>query len=261
MPLMTYEEYAKIEYEHEIPYTFILNYDPNYLFYFGEEHSYDPSDKQWAIENNFWLEFIKKTDEHKRIVFVEGGIRPVETTEEESIRKYGGMGFVTYLASKNSIDTYSPEPNQKEQRVVLEKSFSKKEIQYYFFARQIPQWHRHQNPKLDFEKYINVYLEGQRKSSGWVDFDFSLDSMKKIHKEIFETNFNQDDVEFFSSITTPVELRTVVNKVARSCSNIRNVHIVSEIQKYLNNGYSVYVQYGCTHAIMQEPLLRELIKA
>lgn len=258
MPLMTYEEYEKIEYTHPVPYKFVLDFNSNLLYFFGEDHSYDPNNTQWLNEKSFWQDFIEKTKGQKRIAFVEGGKPPVETSEQEAIIKSGGGGFITYIANKENIEIFCPEPSMAEERALLEKRFTKEQIQYYYFARLIPQWHRKQEPRPEFNKFINDYLNYHKRQSGWTDLDFSFESMKNIHKDIFKTEFNKNDVEFFKNITTPVETKTVVNQVSRMCSNIRDTYIVEKIQQYLKNNYSVYVQYGCTHAVRQEPLLREL---
>lgn len=257
MPLMSYDEYHKIR--HNIPYKLLLKSGSNSLYYFGERHSFDPKNEQWIEEKEFWQDFLKNTTNQKRIIFTEGGIRPVEESEEQSILKHGGMGLATYLASQENIDTYSPEPSEKYERNELEKNFSKEEIQYYYFARIVYQWGLKEEPKPDFEEYVKTYLDSDKKESGWYDFDFSLESMKKIHNKLFNTPFNEKDTDFFYNIINPVVLKTVVNKVSRMSSDIRDRYIVSEIKKYISEGYSIFAQYGCSHVVIQEPLLRELL--
>jgi len=256
MPLMSYEEYKKNK--HPTPYWFSVQFGTRFLYYFGEEHSYDPSNIQWIEEKKIWLEFIKRSKLSKRIVFVEGGRRPVEQTQTDSILNHGGMGFITFLAHKEKISTFSPEPDSRWSRQLLQKQFSRKHIQYYYFARTVHQWSRKQNPKPRFEEYINEYLMQDKYESKWNGFDFSLENMKKIHKDIFGEDFNHSNTEFFAAIVTPVDLTTVINKVARANSKIRNEYIVQEIQKYIIEGYSIFVQYGCSHAVIQEPLIRSL---
>ena len=125
--IMTAEDYIKIE--HSRPYTFIYRVGDSILYYYGEGtskgHSYDPEDKQWEIEKNFWSGFLRDTEGKKRIVLVEGGKAPIEQTEQEAISKYGGVGLVTFLAAQNGIDTYSPEPEARHEVIELEKNFSK----------------------------------------------------------------------------------------------------------------------------------------
>ncbi len=257
MRLMTYEEYSKTE--HPIPYLFKIEKDNKHLFYFGEAHSFDPTNLQWVKLKEFWQEFIKVTEGKKRIVFTEGGLRPVEENEEKAILEHGGMGLITFLASLENIEVFSPEPSDTFERNELLKSFSKDEVQYEYFARMVYQWGRMQEPKSDFIKYMTGFLEKEKKVSEWTDFDFSIDNMRIIHQKLFGKGFNENDTEFFYSIVDPVKETSVINKIARSSSNIRDIYIVGKIKEYWNEGYSVFIQYGCSHVVMQEPLLKEVL--
>ena len=254
---MTYDKYKNVH--HPTPYLFTLKSGSNFVYYFGEKHSFDPDHPQWSDEKEFWNKFLEDTRDKKRIVFIEGGKRPVEADENQSILKHGGMGLVTYLAHEAQIETFSPEPDEKYERSEMEKEFSREEIQYYYFARIVHQWSKKQDPKPDFKEYVNGYLEGDKKESGWVDFDFSLEAMKKIHSNLFNKLFDENDTNLFYDAITPVELNTMVNKVSRASSQIRDQYIVQQICDYVSKGYSIYLQYGASHAVMQEPLLKELL--
>ena len=256
MPLMTYEEYSKTR--HKTPYTVSIKSGLNFLYYFGERHSFNPGDEQWVEVKEFWKDFLDTTKDTKRIVFIEGGIRPREESEEQSIIKHGGMGLATYLAQQEGIETYSPEPDETYERHELQKEFSKEHIQYYYFAGVVHQWGRKQEPKPDFEEYINRYLEDDKKESAWTDFDFSLEAMKKIHRSLFQSAFDENDIDFFYSVVNPVVQKTIVNQVSAMSSDIRDRYIVGEIKKYIANGYSIFAQFGCSHVVMQEPLLKEI---
>ena len=257
MPLMTWDEYKDTE--HDIPYVFILDMGFNSLYYFGERHSFDPEDVQWTLVKKVWNVFLQATDNKKRIVFIEGGKRPIEADETQSILKHGGMGLATYLAHQAGIETFSPEPDEAWERSQLEKEFSREQIQYYYFASIVHQWGCKLDPKPPFEKYASSFLKSDEKVSGWTNIDFSLDSMKKIHASIFNTTFDENNTDFFYNAVNPVELQTVINRISRASSAIRDAYIVSKIEEYSKNGYSIFAQYGCSHVVMQEPLLREVL--
>jgi len=252
---MSQEEYSKTK--HEVPYIYKIQNKNQFLYYFGEKHSFNPDDAEWIKAKELWNEFVKNTENQKRIVFVEGGVIKAKENEAKAVSEAGGTGLITFLASKDGVNVYCPEPDRKYERTNLEKSFSKEEIQYYYFARLVAQWWRKQEQRPEFEEYINPYLKRDKETSGWNDFDFSLDNMKKVHKKLFGIDFDLNDKKFFQDITTPVILKTVINKVCRTCSTMRNEYIVNEILKYWNQGYSIFVEYGASHAVIQEPLLRE----
>jgi hypothetical protein len=252
--LMTYEKYTKIK--HKIPYFYKIKFGSQLLYYFGESHSFDPKRKQWKQVKKFWNEFLEDTKGKKRIVFLEGGNPPADTTERKSIVKYGGGGLVAYLAKKAGIKTVSAEPNEKYERSQLEKVFPREVIQYYYFARVVHQWGRYQDNRPDFEKYITRYLSGDKRESGWRGFDFSLPAMKKIHKDLFKTEFDENDFGFFGDVSNPISQKTKVNKVSRTSGDIRDMHIIDIIKKYLKDGFNIFSIYGYTHVVMQEPVLK-----
>jgi hypothetical protein len=103
------------------------------------------------------------------------------------------------------------------------------------------------------------YAKMDKEVSEWEDFDFSLEAMKKVHVEFFGIPFDQHDGRFFYNLIDPTQHKTIFNKISRIASEIRDRYIVREIEKYVQDGYSVFVQYGATHAVMQEPLLREVL--
>lgn len=253
---MSYEEYQNTH--HETPYKVVLQSGSNFLYYFGERHSYDPADPQWIQLKTFWEDFLQKTNGQKRIVFTEGGIRPYVESMEEAVLTHGGMGLITHLATKANVNTYSPEPNEKTERDELETKFSRDQIQYYYFARVVHQWNEKQNPKSNFKEYIEPFLKGDQISSGWTDFDFSVENMKNIHTKIFHTEFSESDQDFFYNITNPVVIESVINEVSRASSVFRDEYIVKEIQRYISEGHSIFAEYGCSHVVMQEPFLKEI---
>lgn len=254
--LITFEEYSKIK--HDTPYFYTLGSNKQKIYYFGERHSRDSQDTQWQQAKNFWLEFLENTNGAKRIVFVEGSKPPLMDTEEEAISKYGGPGFITFLASQHKIDTHCPEPERAYEMNELAKQFSKEEITYYYFARSANGWNRMKEPKPVFEKYISQALKKNEIESKWSDFDFSIENMKSVHKKLFGSEFDENNSTFFKDIVSPVRSETKINEIASSCSNIRNEYMVKEIQKYWEAGNSIYIHYGAGHAVMQEPVLRDL---
>jgi hypothetical protein len=255
--LISFEKYSKIK--HEIPYLYTIKSNNQKLYYFGERHSRDPQDSQWIQAKEFWLEFIKNTANQKRVVFIEGSKPSLRETEEKSIRECGGPGFITFLASQHNVDIYCPEPSKSYETSELLKQFQQEEVAYYYFARSMSGWGRMTEPKPKFEDYITRNLKRNKSEVGWTDFDFSIENMKNIHKNIFEKEFDKNDSDFFKSIVSPIKSETIINKIAKSCSNLRNEYILKEIEKCWNMGNSIYIHYGAGHAVMQEPAIRDLV--
>ena len=116
------------------------------------------------------------------------------------------------------------------------------------------------NKNSGFESYINSCLKQDEIDSGWEDYDFSFEHMKKVQKTLFGTDFDINDSDFFKRVVDPTKTETVINKVSRfEDEGFRDLHIVGEIEKYWNQGKSIFVIYGATHAVIQEPVLQTLV--
>lgn len=255
--LMSYEDYSKVK--HSVPHFYNISSGNQVLYYFGANHSRNPLDEQYQELRKFWDDFIKKTNKQESFVFVEGGERPVNISEEEAIHNGAEANLITYLASQHSIKTYSPEPPDKLIFENLLSSFSKDEIIYHEFAKMTCQWNRYAGNKPDYSDYTRNFLKNIRASSGWIDFDFSFENIMKIHKNIFEINFNENDGKFFYDITNPTIELSIINRVCRINSILRDQYILRSIEDYWNRGKNLFIVYGYTHSIMHEPALKKLI--
>jgi hypothetical protein len=255
---MTAEEYKKTY--KQFPYRFSISGKQNDLFYFGEKHIFNPADSQWEDLRSFWKEFLSKTEGKKRIVFIEGGVRTLRLTEEVAIEEGSGGSLLTLLAHKESIEVISPEPAEDYERELLEKEFSRDEIQYYYFARIALQWNfLSTDTRPPFKQYVREYLERDAERSGWSDYDFSFEHMVQFQKDVFQEDLNETDVKFWGAVSEPYQLFSTINKVSRRSGEIRDEYISQQILKYWNDGYSIFANFGGSHAVVQEPYLKEVL--
>lgn len=254
--LIPLPEYYKID--HQIPYTYKIKKGEQCLYYFGSKHSFDPQNSQFEDIRKFFNDFVNHTTKENSIILVEGGERPVALSEKEAILNGAEMNFVTYLASKADRHVTSPEiPDQKRFELLYE-HFPKEEIAYYCFIQVCWQWNNIEK-KNDFKEYIQVFLENNKKQSGWDDIDFSYKNMMTIHQRLFNTTFDPSDKDFLSSILDPRLETSMINKIsAFDDSGLRDNYVLDEICKYWKKGLSIFVIYGHSHAVMQEPVLRSL---
>ncbi|MEK7135411.1 MAG: hypothetical protein AAB780_01770 [Patescibacteria group bacterium] len=246
---MSYGEYKQKGIE--APYELVINAKENHLYYFGEAHSNDISHPQWPKWHEFWKDFLNKTENKKRIVFIEGNSTHLYSNEEEAILSAGGMGLAVLKAKQNNIEVYSPEPGREEEMSEIEKLHPSELVIYFYIARQVAQWGRMMEPKPGIEAYLGNYLKY---------YQTSFEAVKNTHKELFNKDFDQNDTGFFHSIVDPIfPERSVINTISQEVNNMRDRYIANKICEYIRNDLSVFAQFGHTHVVMQEPLLRELL--
>lgn len=246
----------------ESPFTLEIENDHQSLFYFGANHSRDPNNHQYPILRKYWRDFLDKTEGRDRIVLVEGILRIVGSKEEESIQNGSEGNVVTMWARDANIPIACPEPNVLELLEKVKEQFSIDELAYYLFAVAWKSWFRLVEPRdgiHSFVNYISRAFDVLRNRPGWEGYDWSMENMRSIHKKLFGVDFDEN-IPHKVDITNPNIDDTVINKVARAESDIRDAHITSEIERYWKEGKSILIVFGAGHLIIQEPALRELLK-
>jgi len=255
---MSYDEY--LSQKHQFPYFFSIKKPNQILYYFGEIHSVDPDDQQYVTMRKLFEEFSANSNP-KKIVMVEGGVPSFIKDINLAVSQHSAPGFMVVLAADKSIPVISPEPNRAYELKELQKEFPRQEIQYYYFIRSVLQWNRYSEPKPDFKTYVEERLKSSKNEGVWDVAETSLDYMKKVHETLFQEPFDEYNQQFFAKNASPVRLLGKINEVARRSSEIRDKYIADQIVKYFQEGYSVFVVYGGTHAVVQEPYLKELLES
>lgn len=234
------------------PYFYKISLNKQVLFFLGVHHTFDPSNYQFKSIKKHWDEFLKASKKKNSIVLVEGGKRPYIEDVIEAVRKHAEGGFITNLALKVGIESYSPEPDGKYEVDQLAKKFSKEEIMYYYFARTIAQWHR-LIEKPDLKVYIDGFLKRNQEITGWDDFDFSFANLVKIHDKFHDHPFDPDNYQCFYDDSNPSH-----SKASAGSGLIRDEHILSEIKRLWDEGKNIFIVYGSGHAIRLERALTTL---
>lgn len=238
----------------------ILSKAGQYLNVMGVEHINNPKHEQFNELRRYWKNFLKKTSGKDRLVCVEGRLRSVATDELSAIAHGGEADWIAFAAHQAEVKAVCPEPDGSKERQELLKLFAKEEIQYYYFARIVHQWHQIPEPKPDFKKYIHPFLKSDKKEARWNDFPFTLDAMKRIHDDLFKTDFNYNDAKFFAGIVNPYyPKRSAINRIAQRSGEIRDEQMLKNIKSYWNKGKSLFIVFGSWHVINLEPEIRKLI--
>lgn len=249
------EKYAELDKKNfQYPYFYKILKDNQILFFVGPHHTFK-RDHQIDKLDEYWSEFISETKKNNCAVMIEGGIRPIETSPDLALQKHGEPGHIAFLASREGIPVYSPEPDERLEILELLKNFSKEEIEYYRFARMVLQWNK-LSPKPDFNKYIQLgHLDKDKAKLGWDDFDFSVTNLIGIHNKKYDHLFDSEKCErcVYNS-SNPSS-----NPVSDASGIIRDENIVSETKRFWDEGYSLFIVYGSGHAIVCESALKKLL--
>jgi len=246
----------------ELPYLFKLNKGNQSLFYFGTEHSVDPDHHQFKILKSSFNDFLKNTNENK-IVFIEGNeilSNVLLNNEEDNIRRFGERGLLLNLVLKNNIEYVYAELSFQEEADLLNKEFSKEHIVYFYITRLISGLLR-KNPDMNFDQALSFAVDDWSHHLNWEKEFFTVDKIKQIHKDLFQSELSSESVELIKKVCIPVnEEFSVINKIAKASSQTRDDVVLEKVKKAWRKGKNIFIVYGYNHSDRQEPVLREVCK-
>ncbi len=267
--IMTAEEYSKIK--HATPYIFELKAGDKELYYFGSPHTSDPSNPLFTeIEAAF-------SKANPDIVFVEGmnvrgdktkfNERVKSTTREEAIDRMGESGLTLKLGIEKGIDWESPEPTDEDlYNDLLAKGFSKEEIFAWDVFQILPQYNR-QMKKEGFKKYVSGFIDRFKLTTNWEGFDYSYERAIKLGEQIFGEDVDVENDQRALDWIDPIpwgekkERQTILNRIGEASSLFRDKKIVTDIIEAFKTHKRVFVVYGASHAVMQEPALKKAFES
>ncbi len=214
------------------PFTFEIEKDGKVLYYFGANHSSDPNNHQYPALREYWKKFLKVSGKD-RIVLAEGGLRPVAESEQEAIEKGSEGSWVTYFANKENKPVACPDMSTEE-FLEMNKEVDKDE---WFLTENLRKFDYLQRSKRKM-----VLPEG----------------FKELYKKYIGKDFDENENQ--NNLVNPNRNDAVTNKLSRMHSDLREVKIVSEIERYWKEGKSIFIAFGSGHLVIQKPALKALLK-
>lgn len=285
--IMPFSEYHKTE--HETPYPFHLEKSGVELDYYGVAHTNDPESPILDEIRSRFEAFTDRHDAKDAVVVIEGGLRSIESAKDaDEAARQGEPGFLQFLAERAGMRVISPEASDEAQvQAMRAGGFGPDEITTWSMlrditfavetvgkeptAREIGQW------------YLNAAeISGADWARGFPSkeelrarFSKDPDAVYKIADEIGETALERlrqvfkesTGVEFAFALAERYDdpadfsdVGSVFNRLAAISSEVRDKEIVRAIGREIEDGKSVFVAYGASHAVMQEPAFRKLFE-
>lgn len=264
--IMTGQEYQRTSFSRDPKvrsYVFKLKNDKKEIVYFGSSHINDPED---PLFENIKEEFEKAKPD---MVYIEGwaSINNKKDSIRNKMRKVSYLDmklkseshYVLKLAVEAGADFESPEPDfYQELLYQLDNGFSKKDIFSYYIYRVIDQYGRqHKDRSIkDCKKYLEPYFSEFYQESKW-----STEEINLFKKEILD-ELDVEDLEKHHVQVDPTSWeeneQTIINEVASNSTRFRDRYIFERIFEGLKKYNKIFVVYGSSHAVMQEPAFKEL---
>jgi hypothetical protein len=166
------------------------------------------------------------------------------------------------LSIDAGTDFESPEPDSSQEiSYLIENGFSKKDIFFYYIYRVIDQYQRQNKERStdECQEYLKPYFESFREDSGW-----DISELHNLEQEIL-AELDINDEERYHAQVDPIPWegnpQTILNEVSRNSSEFRDRHIFERLAEGLRKYDRLFVVYGASHAVKQEPALRALLQS
>lgn len=265
--IMTPAEYARLS---EFgPHAYELRQGDKALTYYAPGHIYELTAQIEELKQKF-------LEAHPDMVLVEGmpfindlgstqlKARFGAVSERELLHKDGEPAYTAKLAVENNVSVLSPEPPEGENiQHLLDLGFSREEVFAEHVANAIRQFYAQQSID-NLEEYMQPYLDMFAREFGWSDFSFTMEHFRNISGTVWQRERDLSDSEFFREVSDPIpwEDKRVpygrTNQVAAAWNDYRDAYMVNYIQKQLKTYNRLFVVFGTTHAVRQEPALRKM---
>lgn len=246
--------------EGERSYKFEIINGKKHLYYFGSAHTN-------KIGDPLFTEIKAAFDGTKpQLVLVEG-VESINSNKEETMAKgkkmsledsikYGESGYALKLAIDAGIDFESPEPSFNiEIQMLLDSGYSKKDIFNFYMYRSVYQYQR-ENQERSVEGLGRFLKFHSEKFNGWSENEIGS-FVNELYSGI-ELNSQK-----YEKSTDPIpwkgQKQLVTNEIARASSNFRDKYIIGKMAEALKRYDKIFVVYGASHAVKQEPAIRALL--
>lgn len=224
-----------------IPEYYEITNGTQFFYAIGVAHLYDIKHLQFKLIKNKWEQFLKDTNRQNCIVLVEGGKSRIFKDLKTAVAESGENGFITSLAVRAGIKTFSPEPDDVYEVNCLLKKFTRDQIMFYYFNRLYIQWSNAYKP-MKFEAYIQRQFDNYQRMLSWKDYDFAVKHFINIHNHRKDHKFNKD-----ACVDCLYKYDPDIQGVEKNSVKIRDKHILREILRIWNNGKNIFVVYGGGH--------------
>jgi hypothetical protein len=228
------------------------------LYYFGAEHSSDPTHTQFPEIEKAWNN-VKPT-----IAFYEGPNRPIAATAEETIKQAGESGLVRFLAARDRIPFVSLEPSPQDEAAFIMKQYSPEQVLLFYVLRETARLRDRRNmPEEELKKTIAQLLERASKMKGVEGAIPNLEALKAAYRKYWTepAQWWQAPSKWFDPGRTSAETGgKFTNEINRLSSAYRDLHMYQSLSKAVLDGNRVFAVVGRNHVPMQEPALRCTLK-
>jgi hypothetical protein len=228
------------------------------LYYFGAEHTTDPSNSQFEAIERAW-NALKPS-----VAYYEGPNRPIAETKEETIKQSGESGFVRFLAKRDGVPFVSLEPSPAEEAAHAMRKFSAEQVMLFYVLRETARLReRRKLPEAELKATVAQLLERVSKMKGFEGAFTNVAELETAYRKYWTSpaNWWEAPTQWFDPGKSSKETGGIfTNDINTMSSEYRDLHMYRSLAGATLEGKRVFAVVGRNHVPMQTPALRCAIK-
>ena len=253
---MTYEQFQALDFVEPHVIRLCARSGPGAVVYFGSRHTNQPADSQ--------IRMIEEEIERFRpdIVLTESVVPEMTgMAREEVIRTYGEPNYAAWLARSKGIATESVDPprNAEVEHLLSEAGYNVAQLKLFYTLRQVAQSQGTQLP-VSIEEAVTRRLQNLA-TRGLPGKPETIDEFEaEVRRYLPHLNdWRTITREYF--YPGPQKPHYFTNDIQTASNNFRDRFQARRIIELVKSGRRVFAVAGSSHAVIQEPVLRDQLKA
>lgn len=247
--IMNMEMYQKIAGTHRRPYCYSINsVSGGSVFIVGVEHVTNRNHSQFDTIQKLWNE------SEPTVALIEGRLGFLFTWFQDPVTEYRESGFVSELAKMNNVELYTWEPTRDDEIEILMKQFSAEQIALFYSFRPYFSNMRNgkpENPEMRFQEYLKSRTDYEHIRNIYQSWE-ELDSI---------WNLDYPNISWRDYSDEQGWPKGYLHEIWNESNLARDFHLIQVISELVENGESVFVTMGVSHAPRIEIALRSMIKS
>lgn len=247
-PVLTAEEYRKVQDTHPRPYIVEIETASGAILLFGASHTKDPADPQIADLKERWDRF------RPTVALLEGRLGLLIRGYADPVRTFGESGFVWALARTSRVKSHTWEPPIELELQQVLRNHPREQVALFYILRPYFSNLRHGRPDNP-DAMVEAF---RKKRTLWPGLESTFASVAEI-----DATWRKDfaGLKDWRDTSDEFGLPGYLEEVWKSSNAARDEHFARVLIDLARKGQRVFAVCGSSHAVKLDPALRAALNS
>ncbi|OGN09543.1 MAG: hypothetical protein A2606_02045 [Candidatus Yanofskybacteria bacterium RIFOXYD1_FULL_42_10] len=163
----------------------------------------------------------------------------------ETLKRFGESGAVHWLAQRDNIQSYCPEPDHSGVLKYLMKQFQAEDVVFAYILSTV-EWRQKLSPPQTAQQMISSGITYWNRYTKLLKFTLTEEwFMNRFDREFPNTELEDDNA--YRAAISSLSGKTIFNKIMTEKGRYRDIALLQAIKNDVDAGCHLFVVYGHTH--------------